>query len=85
MQNKKRFLQRLLAIYIAFFGALLAGLALEILPGFSRGYADGDEIGMDLARNWGSVTPRLIYMLENILIDESPENVIALPEKPDVK
>ena len=85
MQNKKRFLQRLLAIYIAFFGALLAGLALEILPGFSRGYADGDEIGMDLARNWGSVTPRLIYMLENILIDESPEVVVMLPENPDVK
>ncbi len=48
MQNKKPFLQRLLAIYIAFFIALTAGLALEFLPGFNRGYADGDEIGMNL-------------------------------------
>lgn len=85
MQNKKPFLQRLLAIYIAFFIALTAGLALEFLPGFNRGYADGDEIGMNLARNWGSGTPRLIYMLENITIEESPENVLALPENPNVK
>jgi hypothetical protein len=40
---------------------------------------------MNLARNWGSGTPRLIYMLENITIDESPENVLALPENPNVK
>ena len=32
MQNKKPFLQRLLAIYIAFFIALTAGLALEFRP-----------------------------------------------------
>ena len=30
-------------------------------------------------------SPRLIYMLENITIDESPENVLALPENPNVK
>lgn len=85
MQNKKPFLQRLLAIYIAFFIALAAGFALEFLPGFNRGYADGDEIGMDLARNWGSGTPRLIYMLENVIIDKGPENALPLPENPNVK
>ena len=85
MQNKKPFLQRLLIIYIAFFGALLAGLALEFLPGFSRGYTDGDEIGTDLLKSWGSGTPRLIYMLENVTIDDGPENVIALPEIPGTK
>lgn len=73
MQNKKPFLQRLLAIYIAFFIALTAGLALEFLPGFNRGYADGDEIGMNLARNWGSGTPRLIYMLETLLLTKAPK------------
>lgn len=85
MQNKKPFLQRLLVIYIAFFGVLIAGLALEILPGFNRGYTDGDEIGMDLMKNWGSGTPRQIYMLENVIIDDGPENVIDLPTNPDVK
>lgn len=85
MQNKRPFLQRLLIIYIAFFCALAAGLAMEFLPGFSRGYADGDEISMDLARNWGSGTPRLIYMLENILVDGGPENIIELPEHPNMK
>ena len=85
MQNKRPFLQRLLIIYIAFFGALVAGLALEFLPGFSQGYADGDEISMDLAKNWGSGTPRLIYMLENIRVKEGPQTSIELPTAPDMK
>ena len=72
-------------VIIPDFTFIATGHALEFLPGFNRGYADGDEIGMNLARNWGSGTPRLIYMLENITIDESPENVLALPENPNVK
>lgn len=73
MQNKKTFLRRLLVIYITFFMVLATGLALEILPGFSQGYNEGGEIGTDIAANWLSGKPRMIYMLENIPIAESPE------------
>lgn len=71
MQNKKTFLRRLLVIYITFFLVLATGLALEILPGFSQGYNEGGEIGTDIAANWLSGNPRMIYMLENIPIAES--------------
>lgn len=73
MQNKKTFLRRLLVIYITFFMVLATGLALEILPGFSQGYNEGGEIGTDIAANWLSGKPRMIYMLENIPIAEGPE------------
>ncbi|MCM1150496.1 MAG: DUF2975 domain-containing protein [Alistipes sp.] len=80
MQNKKRFLQRLLAIYIAFFLVIVAGLALEVLPGFARGFVEGNEMGTDMTRNWALGAPRMIYMLEGVRIVESPEDVIPTPE-----
>ncbi|MDE6046686.1 MAG: DUF2975 domain-containing protein, partial [Alistipes sp.] len=86
MQNKKRFLQHLLAIYIAFFAVIAAGLALEVGPGFARGFADGNEMGTDLTRSWALGAPRQIYMLEGIHLLESPEDAIPPPElKEDVR
>ena len=86
MQNKKRFLQHLLAIYIAFFAVIAAGLALEVGPGFARGFADGNEMGTDLTRSWALGAPRQIYMLEGIHLLESPEDAIPTPElKEDVR
>lgn len=78
MQNKKPLLQRLLVIYITFFVVLIAELALEVLPGFSRGYDEGGEIGTDIAASWLSGTPRMIYMLENIPIDDGPDNAVTV-------
>lgn len=78
MQNKKTLLQRLLVIYITFFVVLLAGLALEVLPEFSRGYDEGGEIGTDIAASWQSGTPRMIYMLENIPIVDGPDNAVTV-------
>ncbi len=86
MQNKKTFLRRLLVIYITFFLVLATGLALEILPGFSQGYNEGGEIGTDIAANWLSGNPRMIYMLENIPIAESPDAAAtATTAHPDTK
>ena len=45
MQNKKSLLQRLLVIYITFFIVLVASIAHGILPNFSRGAAEGAELG----------------------------------------
>lgn len=77
MQNKKPFLRRLLIIYVALFLVLVAGLTLEILPGFSRGYDEGAEIGTDIAASWLSDNPRMIYMLENIPIADGPHNAVT--------
>lgn len=80
MQNKKRFLQRLLAIYIASFLVIVAGLAHEVLPRFAEGFVEGSEMGTDITRRWALGTPRLIYMLEGIRILRSPEDAIPTPE-----
>ena len=78
MQNKKSLLQRLLVIYITFFIVLVASIAHGILPNFSRGAAEGAELGNDIAEKWKSGVPRMIYMLDNIRITETPDDAIRI-------
>lgn len=73
MQNKKTLLHRLLVIYITFFIVLVASIAHNLLTDFSRGASDGFELGESIAEKWSSGTPRMIYVLNNIRITETPE------------
>ena len=72
MQNKKPLLQRLLVIYITFFIVLVASVAHGILPNFTRGAAEGVEMGNDIAEKWKSGIPRMIYILSDIRSRDSP-------------
>lgn len=76
MQNKRTFLRHLLVIYITFFAVIIADIVLEAGPGFRQGWSEGNEMGMDITKNWALGTPRRIYMLEDIRIASGPENVI---------
>ena len=78
MQNKKSLLQRLLVIYITFFIVLVASIAHGVLPNFSRGAAEGMELGHAIAEKWKSGVPRMIYMLGDIRITGQPENVVQV-------
>lgn len=80
MQNKKSLLQRLLVIYITFFIVLIASLAHSFLPGFSRGYDEGSQIGEDIARRWAEGAPRMIYMLQNVPLRNAETTVIRRDE-----
>ena len=84
MQNKKSLLQRLLVIYITFFIVLLASIAHGILPNFTRGAAEGVEMGNDIAEKWKSGVPRMIYMLGDIRVTEQPEDAIEVTSAPGV-
>ena len=85
MQNKKSLLQRLLVIYITFFIVLVASIAHGILPNFTRGAAEGVEMGNDIAENWKSGIPRMIYMLSDIQITGQPENTVEVEAAPGMK
>lgn len=85
MQNKKSLLQRLLVIYITFFIVLAASIAHGILPNFTRGAAEGVELGQDIAEKWKSGIPRMIYMLGDIRVTEQPENAVAIASVPGVE
>ena len=85
MQNKKSLLQRLLVIYITFFIVLVASIAHGILPNFTRGAAEGAEMGNDIAENWKSGIPRMIYMLSDIRITGQPENAVEIAAAPGVE
>lgn len=85
MQNKKSLLQRLLVIYITFFIVLVASIAHGILPNFTRGAAEGAEMGNDIAENWKSGIPRMIYMLSDIQITGQPENTVEIAATPGVE
>ena len=85
MQNKKSLLQRLLVIYITFFIVLVASIAHGILPNVPRGAADGVEMGNDIAENWKSGIPRMIYMLSDIQITGQPENTVEVEAAPGMK
>lgn len=78
MQNKKSLLQRLLVIYITFFIVLVASIAHGVLPNFSRGAAEGMELGNDIAEKWKSGVPRMIYMLGDIRVTEQPKNAVQV-------
>ena len=78
MQNKKPLLQRLLVIYITFFIVLVASIAHGVLPNFSRGAAEGMELGNDIAEKWKSGIPRMIYMLGDIRVTGQPEEAIQI-------
>lgn len=66
MQHKKIYLQRLLAIYVAFFAVLLVALAHEVIPSFSYGRRTGSEMSDSMFREFGSDHPRSVYMLFDI-------------------
>ena len=85
MQNKKSLLQRLLVIYITFFIVLVASIAHGILPNFTRGAAEGAEMGNDIAENWKSGIPRMIYMLSDIRITGQPENTVEIAAAPGME
>ena len=55
-----------MVIYITFFIVRVASIAHGILPNFSRGAAEGAELGNDIAEKWKSGVPRMIYMLGDI-------------------
>ena len=78
MQNKKSLLQRLLVIYITFFIVLVASIAHGILPNFTRGAAEGVEMGNDIAEMWRKGAPRMIYMLSDIRITGQPDNTVGI-------
>ena len=85
MQNKKSLLQRLLVIYITFFIVLVASIAHGILPNFSRGAAEGVELGNDIAEKWKSGVPRMIYMLGDIRVTGQPEAAVEIAAAPGVE
>lgn len=86
MQNKKSLLKRLLAIYVTFFIVLVAGFAHGIIPSFTRGAAQGVEMGTDIAEKWSSGVPRMIYLLDNIRIIAQPEETLCIDSvRSDVK
>lgn len=85
MQNKKSLLQRLLVIYITFFIVLVASIAHGILPSFSRGAAEGAELGNDIAEKWKSGVPRMIYMLGDIRVTGQPETAVEIAAAPGVE
>ncbi len=66
MQNKKSLLQRLMVIYITFFFVLIVGMTHSIIPSFSKGLNAGEEIGIEMVKNYTSNDPHRIYMLGNI-------------------
>ena len=85
MQNKKSLLQRLLVIYITFFIVLVASIAHGILPNFSRGAAEGAELGNDIAEKGKSGVPRMIYMLGDIRVTGQPETAVEIAAAPGVE
>lgn len=85
MQNKKSLLQRLLVIYITFFIVLVASIAHGILPNFTRGAMEGAELGHDIAENWKSGVPRMIYMLGDIRVSGQPEDILEIASAADVE
>lgn len=85
MQNKKSLLQRLLVIYITFFIVLVASIAHGILPSFTRGAAEGVELGNDIAEKWNQGAPRMIYMLGDIRVTGQPEKAVEVTPAPGVQ
>lgn len=75
MQNKTTYLKRLLAIYIAFFVVLIAGLAFDVAPGFRQGLEAGTTMGQDLNAQLNQTTPQSSYLLFNCPLRQ-PDAVI---------
>lgn len=75
--NKKNYLRRLMAIYIAFFAVLLISFVLDVVPNFQRGIDEGIEMGTELSEVIDEPKPRSIYMLWNIPIRRSEPIEIA--------
>ncbi|WP_290540780.1 DUF2975 domain-containing protein [Alistipes sp.] len=85
MQNKKSLLQRLLVIYITFFIVLAASIAHGILPNFSRGAAEGVELGNNIAEKQKAGSPRMIYMLDDIRVTQQPETAVDITPAPGME
>ena len=78
MQNKKSLLKRLLAIYVTFFIVLVASFAHGIIPSFTRGAAEGVEMGNDIAEKWNSGVPHMSYLLNDIRIVAQPDGSLPI-------
>ncbi len=74
MQNKKSLLQRLLFLYIALFLVIATGLVHSVLGSFGRGAETGMEMGAEIAEKLQQGNPRMIYLLGDVHILETPEN-----------
>lgn len=74
MQNKKSLLKRLLFLYIALFLIIATGIVHSLLGEFSRGAADGMEMGARIAEKLQQGDPRLIYLLGDVRIVGNSEN-----------
>lgn len=66
MQHKKTYLQRLLAIYIAFFAVLVIALGHEVIPSFTRGHHDGVAMSGELLRDFDQQEPHAFYVFFDI-------------------
>ena len=52
---------------------------------FSRGAAEGAELGNDIAEKWKSGVPRMIYMLGDIRVTGQPETAVEIAAAPGVE
>lgn len=79
MQHKKIYLQRLLAIYVAFFAVLLIALGHEVIPSFGYGQRTGNEMSDSMLREFGTEHPRSVYMLLDVPLrcDKPAEIAVA--------
>lgn len=81
MQYKKSLLQRLLVIYITFFIVIVASIAHGLLPGFTRGFSEGTEMGKSIVESWESGTPHMVYMLGKIPVSTHETETIRLSNR----
>lgn len=65
MQNKTTYLKRMLAIYIAFFVVLLAGLMCNVIPGTQQGLQEGVRLGQEL-EELNQTGPQALYQFWGI-------------------
>ena len=65
MQNKTTYLKRMLAIYIAFFVVLLAGLMCNVIPGTQQGLQEGVRLGQEL-EELNQTGPQALYQFLGI-------------------
>lgn len=68
MEHKKAYLRRLLVIMIAFFGVLIGGFLLDIVPNFTRGLSEGARVGHQIVDAYEQEEPRSQYLLWNVPI-----------------
>lgn len=76
MQHKTTYLKRLMAIYVAFFVVLLAGLTLHVAPGFQQGLEEGMRMGNELNASLEENIPQTRYLFWNIPVQATQPTAI---------